>query len=195
MKERTQARLTLSNQFGYAAGRALSEIYLGYADALSGDLAGGLARMRQQLAELRATGFEIGASYYLALISVVLGRMPRFDEALRAIDDSFVLIERSGQRHYQAEVNRLKGESLVGRDRANLTEAERFFRASIGIARMQNARSWELRAATSLARLLRDTKRRAEARTILAKTYNWFTEGSDTADLRDAKSMLQRLDD
>jgi DNA-binding winged helix-turn-helix (wHTH) protein len=193
MRERAEARRLLSNESGYVTGRALSEFYLGYADALGGDLESGLARMQQHLADLRAMNFQVGASYYLALVAAVLGRMERFDESLCAIDQSFPMIERTGQRHYAAEVHRIKGELLLAQDRSNAARAEDSLRTARDIARRQRARSFELRAATSLARLLRDTDRREEARAMLGEIYNWFTEGFDTADLKDAKALLDEL--
>jgi tetratricopeptide (TPR) repeat protein len=193
MRASAQARLTLATESGYTSGLALSEIYLGYAGALAGDLEGGLARMKHHLSRLRASGFEAGASYSLALIAVVLGRMARFDEALRAIDESFPIIERTGQRNYEAEVHRLRGELLLAQDKSNSARAEQSFRTAIDISLKQRAKSWELRATTTLARLLRDRGRREEARAMLAEIYGWFTEGFDTADLKDARSLLAEL--
>ncbi len=193
MKASAQVRLTLAAESGYTAGRALSEFYLGYAGALAGDLEAGLARMKQHLSRLRVSGFEAGASYYLALIAVVLGRMARFDEALQAIDESFPIIERTGQRNYEAEAHRVRGDLLLAQDKSNAADAEQSFRTAIAISRKQRAKSWELRATTSLARLLRKTRRREEARATLADIYAWFTEGFDTADLVDAKALLDNL--
>jgi|SRR5215469_709498 len=106
------------------------------------------------------------------------------------IDESFPFTERIGQHCYEAELHRLKGELLLARDRSDGARAERCFRSAIDIAREQQARSWELRAATSLARLARGTKREREARTILVAAYGWFTEGFDTGDLKDARALL-----
>ncbi len=131
--------------------------------------------------------------YYLALIATALGRMGRFDEGLRTIDESFPFIERTGQRSYEAEVHRLKGELLLAQDASNAAQAEQSFRTAIEISRRQNAKSWELRATTSLARLLEKQGKRDEARAMLADIYNWFTEGFDTADLKDAKALLEEL--
>ena len=185
--------MALSTESGYAAGRALSEIYLGWADAMAGDLEGGIARMRQHLSELRARGFEVAAAYHLALIATALGKVGRFDEALRTIDESFPIIDRTGQRHYEAEVHRLKGELLLAQSASNAAQAEKSFRTAIEIARKQHAKSWELRATTSLARLLAKQRKRDKARTMLAEIYGWFTEGFDTPDLKDAKSLLDEL--
>ena len=113
MRTRAAARLVLSTESGYAAGRALSEFYLGLADTLGSDLEGGIERMRHHLSELRAAGFEVAAAYHLALTATALGKAGQFDEALRTIEESFSIIERTGQRHHEAEVHRLKGELLL----------------------------------------------------------------------------------
>ena len=116
-----------------------------------------------------------------------------FDEALRTIDEAFPLIERSGHRMYEAEVHRLKGELLLAQNASNTAQAEQSFRTAIAVARQQKAKSWELRATGSLARLLVKQGKRDEARAMLAEIYNWFTEGFDTADLEDAKALLDEL--
>jgi predicted ATPase len=96
-------------------------------------------------------------------------------------------------RHYETEIHRLKGELLLKQDNSNTAEAQSCFHRAIKIARKQNAKSLELRATTSLARLLANQDRHDEARAMLAGIYNWFTEGFDTADLKDAKALLDVL--
>ena len=145
------------------------------------------------MSELKAAGSEYISDRCLAFVASALGRMGRFDEALRTVKESFPFIERSGQRYYEAEMHRLKGELLLAQDSSNAAHTQLSFRTAIEIARKQHAKSWELRATTSLARLLRETNRRDEARTMLAEIYNWFTEGFETADLKDAKALLQEL--
>jgi predicted ATPase len=119
--------------------------------------------------------------------------MGRFEEALDAIDESFEVIERTGQRLHEAEVHRLKGELLLKQDASNSAQAGQSFRTAIEISRRQRAKSWELRATTSLARLLAKQGNLDKARAMLAEIYNWFTEGFDTADLKDAKALLGEL--
>jgi tetratricopeptide (TPR) repeat protein len=113
------------------------------------------------------------------------------DQALARIDSA--VIQRTDARQHEAEVYRRKGELLLAQDSSNVAPAEQCFRTAIEVARKQRARLWELRATTSLARLLRGTNRRDEARATLAEIYNWFTEGFDTADLKDAKALLEEL--
>jgi len=119
--------------------------------------------------------------------------MGRTEEALGMLNEVLVQIERTGAKAEQAEMLRLKGEMLLIRNGGMAAEAESCFRAAIEIARAQEARWWELRATTSLAKLLRDSGRRDEARAMLAEIYGWFTEGFDTADLRDAAALLSEL--
>ncbi len=193
MKTRAEARLQLSTEWGYASGRALSEIYLAWDVAMAGDWEGGIARIREQMAELKASGCEYMSDRCLSFIAIALSRMGRFDEALKAIDESFSFTDRTGQHYYQAELHRLKGELLLSRNPSDGARAERCFRSAIEIACEQHAKSWELRATTSLARLLDKQGKGHEARAMLAGIYNWFTEGFDTAELKDAKALLDRL--
>ncbi len=190
MRARAEARLALANESGFLTGRAISEIYLGWADAMAGDLDGGLARMRRHMLELQAAGSEYINDRCLAFIATALVRMGRFDEGFCTIDEAFPFIERSGQRYYEAEMHRLKGELLLAQDSSNAAQAEKSFRTAIEVARKQHAKSWELRATTSLARLLAKQGHRNEARAMLADIYHFFTEGFDTADLKDAKALL-----
>jgi predicted ATPase len=104
-----------------------------------------------------------------------------------------VYVARTGVVYHQAELHRLDGELRLARDPADAPAAEACFRRAIDIARQQQAKSWELRAATSLARLLRDQSRQAEARDLLAPVYGWFSEGFDTLDLKEAKALLDEL--
>ena len=116
MRTRAEARLALATESGFFTGRALSEIYLGWADAMAGDAEGGIARMRHHMSELKVTGSEYISDRYFTFIATALGRLGRFDEGLRVVDESFPFIERSGQRYYEAELHRLKGEMLLAQD-------------------------------------------------------------------------------
>jgi len=119
--------------------------------------------------------------------------MGRTGEGLAMLNEALAHIERTGETVDQAEMLRLKGELLLMRDGAAAAEAEGCFRAALAVARTQEARWWELRAKMSLARLLAKQGRRDEARVMLAEIYGWFTEGFDTADLKDAKVLLEEL--
>ena len=193
MRASAGARLAIATESGFFSGRAISEIYLGWADTLDGDLERGIARMRAHMSQLKAGGSEYITDRCLTFVATALGRAGRFEEGLAALEEAFLFIDRTGQRYYEAELHRLKGEMLLGHDASNAAAAEHSFHSSLDVSRKQRAKSWELRASTSLARLLRDLNRREEARPLLAEVYASFTEGFDTADLRDAKAILQEL--
>ena len=114
-------------------------------------------------------------------------------DGLDAVTEGLELVQRTGTRLFEAEMRRLRGELLLNSGDDAEIEADQSFRFAIEVARSRGAKSLELRATTSLARLLCDTNRRDEARTMLAEIYNWFTEGFDTADLKDAKALLEEL--
>jgi predicted ATPase len=160
---------------------------------LDGDLEGGIARMRSYMSQLKSGGSEYITDRGLTFVATALGRAGRFEEALATLEEAFLFSERTGQRYYQAELHRLKGELLLGHDIANAAAAEQSFHRALDISREQRAKSWELRASSSLARLLRESSRRDEARSLLAEIYGWFTEGFDTPDLKDATTLLAEL--
>ena len=128
-----------------------------------------------------------------ALLSYALGQMGKVKEGLVTIEEGFAQMERTGERVHEAELRRIKGDLLLKHDRADYAVAEASFREAIEVARRQKAKSWELRSASSLARLLRDLGRHEEARNCLTPIYGWFTEGFDTPDLKDAKALLDEL--
>jgi tetratricopeptide (TPR) repeat protein len=193
MRARAEARLAIATASGLFTGRALSEIYLGWADVLDGDLEVGIARMRAHMSQLKTGGSEYITDRGLTFVATALGRAGRLEEALTTLEEAFLFVERTGQRYYHAELHRVKGELLLGRDMANAAAAEQLFNTALDISRKQRARSWELRASNSLARLLRDSNRREAARSLLGEISGSFTEGFDTADLKDARTLLEEL--
>ena len=114
---------------------------------------------------------------------------------LTALAEALTLVDTTGERWYEAEIYRLKGELLLQQNADNQADAETCFQHAISIAQSQQAKSWELRAATSLARLWQQQGKREEAHDLLAPVYNWFTEGFDTADLQDATKLLEELEE
>jgi predicted ATPase len=115
------------------------------------------------------------------------------EKGLHVIDEAMTAAHHTGERHYEAERYRLKGELLLSQSLDHHTEAEACFHQALSVARHQQAKSWELRAATSLARLWQSQGKRQDAYDLLAPVYAWFTEGFDTADLQDAKALLNAL--
>jgi predicted ATPase len=152
----------------------------------------GIKLIRDGMAKRAAFRSALYGPMYGSLLAEACASLGRIDEAMTVLNETFPIAETE-QHYYEAELHRLRGELLQMRADADLEGAERCFRNAIDIARRQSARSWELRATTSLARLLDRQDRRDEARAMLAEIYNWFTEGFDTADLNDAKALLDEL--
>ena len=149
--------------------------------------------MRDGLAAVRATGTELYRPYHLCLLAEACKETGYFDDGLNALTEALAAADEHQNRSYEAETYRLKGELLLKQADSNAAEAQDCFQHAIEVARMQSAKSFELRATTSLARLLAAQGRRNEARTMLADIYNWFTDGFDTADLKDARALLDEL--
>jgi len=131
--------------------------------------------------------------YFLALLAEGYGTLNQAKAGLDALKEAWEVIERTGERWSEAELHRLKGQLLLQQSPDNATEAESCFHQAIAIAQNQSAKSWELRATTSLARRWQSQGKRDQARELLEPVYSWFTEGFDTADLIDAKTLLDEL--
>ena len=157
----------------------------------------GIARMQQGLAAYRATGAEMTRTSYLAQLAEVYGAVEQPEEGCSLIAEALSVVDDTSERAFEAELYRLKGEltlqSKVESGKSKEEEAEACFLKAIEIALRQQAKSLELRAATSLARLWRQQGKRVEARQMLADVYNWFTEGFDTKDLQEARALLSEL--
>jgi predicted ATPase/class 3 adenylate cyclase len=196
-RERTRAQaetlLTLATELGNSFRCAIAELHLAWCDSIEGDRSKSVSRMQRALADFRATGSSTVEEIFLLLIAQVQCLTGHYDEAFSTIDEALAVVEQTGEHAFEAEIHRVKGEIQLAKGTSNPMHAERSLRRAIEIARRQKARSWELRATTSLARLLRNTDRREEARAMLSDIYNWFTEGFDTADLKDAKALLDEL--
>src|SRR5262249_17523357 len=146
----------------------------------------GIAQISQGLTAYHATGAEILRPYCLALLAAAHGTMGQPETGLTVLTEALTLADTTGERWYEAELYRLKGGLLLQQTAGNQAEAETCFAKAIAIAQSQQAKSWELRAATSLARLWQSQRKRNEARQLLGDVYGWFTEGFDTADLKEA---------
>src|SRR5262249_52355228 len=167
------------------AFRAAAAVHAGDAD--------GLAALVDGLALAGGTGLQASMPAFLALLVEAQAAAGRLDDALGTVEMGLASGAATTQHFFDAELHRLKGEVLLAVGRDGTSEAEASFRRALEIARAQQARGFELRAATSLARLLRDQGKRTEARDLLAPVYGWFTEGFDTPVLQDAKALLDEL--
>jgi len=166
----------------------------GWATAAQGRDAEGITRIQESLNLLRTIGAELARPYTLALLAEACLAAGRLDDGLSALEEAFTIVNKLELRIYEVEMHRLKGELLLAQNNSKMPEAEECFERAIALARKQSAKSLELRATTSLARLLERQGNRDEARTRLAAIYHWFTEGFDTANLKDAKTLLDELD-
>ena len=130
--------------------------------------------------------------YHLARLAGTCEIAEQTEDAATLLDDAVLIVERTGERWFAAELNRLKGQLMLRQGHSDA--AEELYRKALSIAEEQEAKLWELRASVSLARLRRDQGRRAEARNLLAPVYGWFTEGFDTPDLKEARVLLDELE-
>jgi class 3 adenylate cyclase/predicted ATPase len=197
VREQAEATLTLAAEHGFAYRAAWATLLQGWALAAQGHREEGIVRMQEGLAAGRATGSEAVHPYFLALQAEICGKMGRREEGLAALAEAVALGQRTGKLWYAAELYRLKGEltleSRAQGPQPNRQEAEECFWQAIDVARRQSAKSWELRAVMSLARLWQQQGQKDEARQLLAEIYGWFTEGFDTTDLQEAKALLDEL--
>ena len=191
--EQATAVLRLSSEHGFAALTPLSAFIRAWARTEYNCSPDRVAEMRQALADTRAISVETYEATYLTLLGERLAGAQQADEGLNRIEEALVVVGHEGRSWYEADVHRMKGELLLKRDATATRLAEECFRSALEIARRQSAKSFELRAAISLSRLLANQDRRDEARTMLAEIYGWFTEGFDTPDLKDAKTLLEEL--
>ena len=131
--------------------------------------------------------------FYVSNLATAYAELGQFDDAWRCIGEAETAVETTKYTWYEAEVNRIAGEIALLSPDPDAAKAEAYFERALTVARQQQAKSWELRAAMSLARLWRDQGKRDEARELLAPVYGWFTEGFDTRDLKEAKALLEEL--
>jgi len=191
--DHTDVAVTLSTEQEFPHWVAWGAILRGWALTTQGQCEEGLTEMRRGLTGWRDAGAEAFASHFLALLAEGYGYLDQVEEGLNALNEAIEVIERTGERWYEPEVHRLKGQLLLQQSDDNAIEAESCFQQALDVARHQQAKSLELRAATSLARLWQSQDKRQDATDLLAPVYGWFTEGFDTADLQEAKALLDEL--
>jgi predicted ATPase len=189
------ASIQLATDQGFPLWRARGAVLRGWALVQQGQAQEGIEQIHQGLRAIRATGSEIWRPYWLALLAEAHGTMGQPEVGLTVLTEALALVDTTGERWSEPELYRLKGELLLQQHSDDQGEAESCFYHALDIARTQQAKSFELRAATSLARLWQQQGKRDEARQVLGDVYGWFTEGFDTADLKDAKALLHELED
>jgi predicted ATPase len=188
-----EACLALATPQGFPLWVALGTILRGWARAMQAQGEAGMAQLRQGIATRRGDRVSLHLPYYCTLLADVCVHLGSLDEGLQALAEAHTLLEQQEDRWWEAEVCRLRGVVLLQQTLTQQEEAEACFQRALDVARHQEAKSLELRAATSLSRLWQQQGKRAEAHALLAPVYGWFTEGFDTADLQDAKALLEEL--
>ena len=189
-----ETAVALATEQGFAGWAAQGTSVRGWALAMRGQGEAGLAQVRQGVAAWRATGASLYIPYFCTLLAEVCGRMGHTEDGLQALAEAHTLVEQHEERWLEAEIYRLWGVLLLRQPETPPAEAETWLQRALDVACRQEAKSLELRAAMSLARLWQQQGKRAEAHELLAPIYGWFTEGFDTADLKDAKALLNELE-
>lgn len=201
-QEQAEMLIALSTEQGFSLWRVWGIILQSWALAEQGQVEEGIMLTRQGLTAYRATGGEVWLPYFLSLLAEAHGKTGQTEKGLTVLVEALSAVDRTGERMYEAELYRLKGELLLVQEGSRLQavgfrekteEAEACFHRAIEVARRQQAKSLELRAVMSLSRLWQQQGKKEAARQMLAEIYNWFTEGFDTKDLQEAKALLEGL--
>ena len=183
----------VADQKGAVLWKASSLIYQGCVTAASTKPADAIALMTAGIASYRSTGATALLTVFLSYLGRAYADLGQFVEAWRCLDEALSIIETAEEKIWEAEVNRISGEITMLSRPMEATKAEQYLTDALAVARRQHAKSLELRAAMSLARLWRDQGKVLQARELLAPVYGWFTEGFDTRDLKEAKALLEEL--
>jgi predicted ATPase len=193
VQTQADALLTMATAQGFPTYTGYGICWQGWVLAMQGQGEAGIAQMRQGLAAFMATGQELSQPLHLVLLAEAAGYAGQVAEGLRLLAEALAAFEASERGDLLAEAYRLQGVFLLRQTVSEAAQAEACFQQALSIARRQQAKSWELRAAMSLSRLWQQQGKRAEAHELLAPIYDWFTEGFDTPDLQEAKTLLEEL--
>ena len=183
----------LADEKGAALWKALGTMQKGCVLALSGKASEAIQMITSGITTYQSTGSRVYLPFFLSHLSGAHAGLGQFDEAWRWIGEAMAAVETTKERWYESEINRMKGEIALKLPQLGSSQAGAYFERALSVAGTQQAKSWELRAAMSMARLWRDQGKRNEARDLLAPVYGWFTEGFDTLDLKEAKILLDTL--
>jgi predicted ATPase len=183
--------LRLATDQGFDVFVALAQTVLGEV-VEHGEMEEGTIRTREGIAAFQVTGAELFLPFHLTQLAEAHGKVEQVDAGLAALDEALAIVERGGEHTWDADLYRVKGELMLLQG-AGEPDVEACLHTALEVAQRQGAKSYELRAAMSLVRLWQQQGKRAEAYALLAPIYGWFTEGFDTADLQDAKALLDQL--
>ena len=185
--------IALADERGAPYWKAFGTAARGWLFTETGKASDAVTAITSGITSLRSTGAILYEPWHLWYLAMAYAELGRPDDARRYIDDAIDKVERSNEKWCEAEVHRIAGEIALKSPQPDAAKAEKYFECALAVARAQRAKSWELRAAMSLARLWRDQGKAQQARELLAPVYGWFTEGFDTRDLKEAKALLQEL--
>jgi predicted ATPase len=185
--------VALADEKGAPFWRALGIVLKGCVLALTDKASDAVQMISAGITAWRSTGATASVTCYLSNLARGHAELGQLDDAWRCIDEATTAVETTKERLWEAEVDRMTGEIALKSPEPDAVKAEAHFERALAVARKQQAKSWELRAAMSMARLWRDQGKREEARELLAPVYSWFTEGFDTRDLKEAKALLDEL--
>jgi predicted ATPase len=191
--EHAAAAVALSTEQGFTAYAAMGTSLRGWALAMQGQGEAGMVQVREGSATWRATGSARFVPYFCTLLAEVSDHLGDTADGLQALAEAHTVVEQYEERWWEAEVWRLRGVLLLRQTMPPQEEAEACFHQALGVAQRQQAKSLELRAAMSLARLWQRQGKRSDALELLAPIYGWFTEGFDTSDLQEARMLLEEL--
>jgi len=191
--EQAEATLALATEHGFPHWAALGATLRGWALAMRDKSEEGMAQLCQGIADWRATGATLVVPYVLTLRAEASCLLGHIEESFRSLDDAQAVLEQQEDRWWEAEIYRLRGMLLLRQSIIPEVEAEAWLRRALDVAQSQQAKSLELRAATSLAHLWHAQGKHSKAHDLLSPIYRWFTEGFDTIDLKDAKELLAQL--
>ena len=190
---RAEAAVRLSTERGFAHFVALGTIYQGWALVMQDQAAEGIAQIHDGLTAYEAASALLERPSSLALLAAAYGKVGKVEAGLKRLEEALALVEAREIRWCEAELHRYKGDSLLRQTVPDALQAEACFQQALTVARRQEAKSLELRAAMSLGRLWQQQGKRDNARALLAPIYDWFSEGFDTADLQEARALLEEL--
>ena len=185
--------VALANEKNAPIWKAFGTLNQGLLFALSGKATDAVQRTGSGLTAWRSTGSTLWMPLYLPQLALAHAELGRSQDAKRYISEAMTAVETTKERWSEAEANRIAGEVTLKLPERDVRKAEEYFERALIVARAQQAKSWELRAATSLAQLWRSQGKQQQARELLAPLYGWFTEGFDTRDLKEAKALLGTL--
>jgi predicted ATPase len=192
-KAQSDEVIPLAEEKGATLWKAFGMGYQGYVMALTGRASDAVQTITSAITACRSTGSTLWMPLSLSYLGIAYAELYQFDDAWRCIAEAMAAIETSKESWCEAEINRVAGEIALKSPQPDTAKAEAYFERALAVARQQQAKSWELRAAMSMARHRREQGRRDDARELLAPVYGWFTEGFDTFDLKEAKKVLDEL--